>query len=119
LYQDDEVRSDAVHEFSINPDSPGEFDANGGWRDSDDESGLLGLCCTSFGARIQQKQRSGITAVWEWKVSDSFSMSVDGLFTGSMPRQSAITSPTMSRIRFSMRIPALHRWSDVSISDHW
>src|SRR5688572_22048942 len=27
VYQDTEVRSDAVHEFFINPDSPGEFDA--------------------------------------------------------------------------------------------
>ena len=72
VYQDSEVRSDAVQEFSINPDSPGEFDANGDGEISDDESGLLGLCCTSFGARIQQKQRSGITAVWQWKVSDQF-----------------------------------------------
>ena len=72
VYQDSEVRSDAVHEFSINPDSPGEFDANGDGEISDDESGLLGLCCTSFGARIQQKKRSGVTAVWQWQVTDNF-----------------------------------------------
>src|SRR5262245_41125583 len=29
VYQDTTDRSDAVHEFFINPDSPGEFDANG------------------------------------------------------------------------------------------
>ncbi len=45
------------------------------------ESDLLGLCCTSFGARIQQKERSGVTGVWQWDVSDSFRMTVDGLFT--------------------------------------
>ena len=52
IHQDTTVRSDAVHEFYVNPDSPGEFDANGDGVISDDESGLLGLCCTSFGARI-------------------------------------------------------------------
>lgn len=119
VYQDDEVRSDAVHEFSINPDSPGEFDANGDGEISDDESGLLGLCCTSFGARIQQKQRSGITAVWEWKVSDSFSMSVDGLFT-------RLKAPTVGYHQSYYVEDSIldedagtHRWSDVSISDHW
>ena len=56
VYQDTEVRSDAVHEFFITPDSPGEFDANGDGDISADESDLLGLCCTSFGARIQQKE---------------------------------------------------------------
>ena len=72
IYQDTEVRSDAVHEFYINPDSPGEFDADGDGDISAAESELLGLCCTSFGARIQQKERSGVTAVWQWHVSDSF-----------------------------------------------
>ena len=71
VYQDSEVRSDAVHEFSINPDSPGEFDANGDGEISADESDLLGLCCTSFGARIQQKQRTGVTAVWQWQAADN------------------------------------------------
>ena len=119
VYQDDKERSDAVEEFSINPDSPGEFDANGDGEISDDESGLLGLCCTSFGARIQQKQRSGITAVWEWKVSDRFSMSVDGLFT-------RLDAPTVGYHQSYYVEDSIldedtgtHRWSDVSISDHW
>ncbi len=81
VYQDSEVRSDAVHEFSINPDSPGEFDANGDGEISADEAGLLGLCCTSFGARIQQKKRTGVTAVWQWQASDNLTMTVDGMFT--------------------------------------
>ena len=72
IYQDTEVRSDAVHEFFVNPDSPGEFDADGDGRSLPAESDLLGLCCTSFGARIQQKERTGVTAVWQWEVADSF-----------------------------------------------
>src|SRR4029453_15225652 len=58
IYQDTTDRSDAVHEFFINPDSPGEFDANGDGQISAEESDLLGLCCISFGARVQDKQRS-------------------------------------------------------------
>jgi iron complex outermembrane receptor protein len=119
VYQDDEVRSDALQEFSINPDSPGEFDANGDGEISADESGLLGLCCTSFGARIQQKQRSGVTAVWQWKVSDSFSMSVDGMFT-------RLNAPTVGYHQSYYVEDSIldedtgtHRWSDVSIDDHW
>jgi len=42
IYQDVTDRSDAVHEFSINPDSPGEFDANNDGVISADESELLG-----------------------------------------------------------------------------
>jgi iron complex outermembrane receptor protein len=119
VYQDSEVRSDAVQEFSINPDSPGEFDADGDGNISDDESSLLGLCCTSFGARIQQKKRSGLTAVWQWKVSDRFSMSVDGLFT-------RLDAPTVGYhqsyyVEDSILDEGigLHRWSDVTIRDHW
>ncbi len=119
VYQDTEVRSDAVHEFFINPDSPGEFDANGDGAISEDESSLLGLCCTSFGARVQQKERSGVTAVWQWDVSDSFRMTVDGLFT-------RLDAPTVGYHQsFYVEDSILdedtgqHRWRDVSITDHW
>jgi iron complex outermembrane receptor protein len=119
VYQDTEVRSDAVHEFFINPDSPGEFDADGDGQISDAESSLLGLCCTSFGARVQQKERSGVTAVYQWQVSDAFSMTVDGLFT-------RLDAPTVGYhqsfyVEDSIldEDTGLHRWSDVSITDHW
>ena len=81
VYNDVDVRSDAVHEFSINPDSPGEFDANQDGQISADESDLLGLCCTSIGARIQQKERSAITGAFQWQVTDSFEMTFDALWT--------------------------------------
>jgi TonB-dependent receptor len=119
VYQDTEVRSDAVHEFFINPDSPGEFDADGDGDISEAESSLLGLCCTSFGARVQQKERSGVTAVYQWDVSDSFRMTFDGLFT-------RLDAPTVGYhqsfyVEDSILDEAtgLHRWSDVSITDHW
>ncbi|HTU66029.1 MAG TPA: TonB-dependent receptor [Steroidobacteraceae bacterium] len=118
-YQDVTDRSDAVQEFSVNPDSPGEFDANGDGEISADESNLLGLCCTSFGARVQKKQRSGATAVWQWQPSDSFTTSVDALFT-------RLDAPTVGYyesyyVEDSIldEDTGLHRWSDVSIRDHW
>ncbi|WP_129777651.1 TonB-dependent receptor [Peristeroidobacter soli] len=119
VYQDTEVRSDAVHEYFITADSPGEFDANGDGEISDSESDLLGLCCTSFGARIQQKKRSGVTAVWQWQVNDSFQMTVDGMFT-------RLDAPTVGYhqsyyVEDSIldEDTGLHRWSNVSIRDHW
>ena len=119
VYQDTEVRSDAVHEFYITPDSPGAFDANGDGDISADESDLLGLCCTSFGARIQQKERSGLTAVWQWQATDTFSMTVDGMFT-------RLDAPTVGYHQSYYVEDSIldedsgtHRWSDVSIRDHW
>ncbi len=119
VYQDTKVRSDAVHEFFITPDSPGEFDANGDGEISDAESDLLGLCCTSFGTRIQQKKRSGVTAVWQWQVNDGFQMTVDGMFT-------RLDAPTVGYhqsyyVEDSLldEDTGLHRWSNVSIRDHW
>jgi iron complex outermembrane receptor protein len=118
-YQDVTDRSDAVHEFYITPDSPGEFDANENGTIEGDESGLLGLCCTSFGARIQTKKRTGVTGVWQWKPNDSFSTSVDALFT-------RLDAPTVGYhqsyyVEDSIldEDAGLHRWSDVSIRDHW
>ncbi|HKR37225.1 MAG TPA: TonB-dependent receptor [Steroidobacteraceae bacterium] len=118
VYQDSEVRSDAVHEFSINPDSPGEFDANGDGEISDDESELLGLCCMSFGTRIQQKKRSGVTAVWQWQATDNLRISVDGMFT-------RLNAPTVGYHQSYYVEDSIlddegtHRWSDVTIRDHW
>lgn len=119
IYQDSEVRSDAVHEFGLNPDSPGEFDANGDGVISADESNLLGLCCTSFGARIQQKKRSGATGVFQWQLADNFRMTVDGLFT-------RLNAPTVGYhesfyVEDSILDEATgtHRWSNVDIRDHW
>jgi iron complex outermembrane recepter protein len=118
-YQDVTDRSDALQEFSINPDSPGEFDANEDGEISDEESGLLGLCCTSFGARVQKKQRTGVTGVWQWKPSETFSTSVDAMFT-------RLDAPTVGYhesfyVEDSIldEDTGLHRWSDVSIRDHW
>ncbi|WP_161827505.1 TonB-dependent receptor [Steroidobacter agaridevorans] len=119
VYQDTEVRSDAVHEFFITPDSPGEFDANGDGEISDAESELLGLCCTSFGTRIQERKRTGLTGVWQWQVNDAFQMTVDGMFT-------RLDAPTVGYhqsyyVEDSIldEDAGLHRWSNVSIRDHW
>ena len=119
VHQDTEVRSDAVHEFYITPDSPGAIDANGDGDISAAESDLLGLCCTSFGARIQQKQRSGVTGVWQWQPNDAFTMTLDGMFT-------RLDAPTVGYhqsyyVEDSIldEDAGVHRWSDVSIRDHW
>jgi iron complex outermembrane recepter protein len=118
-YQDVEVRSDAMHEFFVTPDSPHEFDADEDGVISPSETDLLGLCCISIGARVQQKERTGVTAMLQWTVNDSFSMSLDGLFT-------RLDAPTVGYhqsyyVEDSIldEETGLHRWSDVSIRDHW
>jgi len=119
VYQDSKERSDGVEEFYINPDSPGEFDADGDGTISPDESDLLGLCCVSFGSRIQDKKRAGITGTFQWQVSDTFEMTLDGLYT-------RLNAPTVGYHQSYYVEDAIldeetgqHRWSDVSIRDHW
>jgi TonB-dependent receptor len=118
VYQDTKVRSDAVQEFNVTPDSPGAIDANGDAEISEDESDLLGLCCTSFGTRIQKKERTGVTGVFQWQASDSFRMTVDGMFT-------RLDAPTVGYHQSYYVEDSIlddegtHRWSDVSIRDHW
>jgi TonB-dependent receptor len=119
VYGDTDVRSDAVQEFYITPDQPGQFDANGDGVISADESDLLGLCCTSFGTRIQSKQRSAVTAVLEWKPTDTVHLTLDGLFT-------RLDAPTVGYhesyyVEDSIldEETGLHRWSNVSIRDHF
>ena len=118
VYQDTKVRSDAVQEFNVTPDSPGAIDANGDGEISEDESDLLGLCCTSFGTRIQKKERTGVTGVFQWQATDSFRMTVDGMFT-------RLDAPTVGYHQSYYVEDSIlddegtHRWSDVSIRDHW
>ncbi|MGH8864010.1 MAG: TonB-dependent receptor, partial [Burkholderiales bacterium] len=76
-------------------------------------------CCTSIGARIQQKERSAITAAFQWQVTDSFDMTFDALWT-------SLDAPTVGYhesyyVEDSIldEETGLHRWSDVSIRDHW
>jgi len=118
-YQDVEVRSDAVHEFFVTPDTPFEIDADEDGTISPSETELLGLCCTSFGARIQQKERTGVTAMVQWAVNDSFEMSLDGMFA-------RLDAPTVGYHQSYYVEDSIldeetgqHRWSDVSIVDHW
>ncbi len=108
-----------MHEFSITPDSPGEFDANGDGEISDAESNLLGLCCTGFGTRIQQKKRSGRDGRVAMAGQRRISMTVDGMFT-------RLDAPTVGYhqsyyVEDSIldEETSLHRWSNVSIRDHW
>ena len=119
VYSDTEVRSDAVHEFYITPDQPGSIDANGDGEISADESDLLGLCCTSFGARIQQRERSAITGAVQWEPTDALKFTLDGLFT-------RLDAPTFGYHQsYYVEDTILdestgrHRWSNVSIRDHW
>ena len=119
VYGDTDVRSDAVQEFYVTADQPGQFDANGDGQISADESDLLGLCCTSFGTRIQTKKRSAITAALEWKPTDTIHLTVDGLFT-------RLDAPTVGYhesyyVEDSIldEETGTHRWSNVSIRNHW
>jgi TonB-dependent receptor len=119
VYGDTDVRSDAVQEFYITPDQPGQFDANNDGEISADESDLLGLCCTSLGTRVQTKKRSAVTAALEWTPTDTVHLTLDGLFT-------RLDAPTVGYFESYYVEDSIldeetgqHRWSNVSIRDHW
>ena len=120
IYQDTEVRSDAVHEFSLNPDSPGEFDADGDGDDLRRPKATCSACAAPASARASSRRSAAASpACGSGTSSDSFRMTVDGLFT-------RLNAPTVGYHQsFYVEDSILdedtgtHRWSDVSINDHW
>ncbi|MGB8691952.1 MAG: TonB-dependent receptor, partial [Steroidobacteraceae bacterium] len=113
------VRSDALDEFYVNPDSPGSFDANSDGNISADESNLLGLCCLSFGSRTQGKKRTAISGVLEWKPSETLHLTLDGLATRL--DATAVGNVQSYYVEDSIldETTGQHRWSNVTIRDHW
>ncbi len=106
VYQDTTVRSDAVHEFFITPDSPGEFDANGDGEISDAESELLGLCCTSFGTRIQEGSALASRPCGNGRSTMHSRCRWTACSRAWMRRPSVTTSRTTSKTPSSMRTRA-------------
>ncbi len=119
VYNDVNVRSDAMHEFYVTPDQPGAFDANEDGQISADESDLLGLCCTSVGARIQRKERAAVTGAFQWRVNDSFEMTLDGLWTRLDAPTTGYHQSYYVEDSILDEMTGTHRWSNVSIDDHW
>ena len=118
VYQDAEVRSDAVHD-STSTRILRRVRCQRRRHDFRGRERLAWPLLHGFGARIEQKQRSGVTAVYQWDVTDSFRMTVDGLFM-------RLHAPTVGYHQsFYVEDSILdettgqHRWSDVSIRDHW
>ncbi|MEK8030048.1 TonB-dependent receptor [Ideonella sp. DXS29W] len=105
------TRSDSVLDFTYNPDSPGEFDANGDHRITPDEQNLLGVCCVAFGAVEQKKQRTALSAAVEWKPTDDLRLTFDALGT-------RLDAPAIGYHQAYYVEHAEDRWSDVSIRDH-
>ena len=111
------ARSDALDEFYVNPDSPGEFDANNDGNITADESNLLGLCCLSFGSRTQDKKRTAFSGVLEWKPNDAVHLTLDGLVTRL--DATAVGNVQSYYVEDSILESGQHRWSNVQIRDHW
>ena len=111
VYAKQRTRSDSVLDFTYNPDSPGEFDANGDHQITPDEQNLLGVCCVAFGAVEQKKQRAALSAALEWKPSNSTKLTFDALGT-------RLDAPAIGYHQAYYVEHAEDRWSDVTIKDH-
>ena len=119
VYQDVEDRSDAVHEFFINPDSPGEFDADGDGEISDGRERPAGPVLhelrRAHSAEGAHRRHRPLAMAGQRR----FTMTVDGLFT-------RLDAPTVGYHQSYYVEDSIldedtgaHRWSDVSIRDHW
>lgn len=111
VYGTQRTRSDSVLDFTYNPDSPGEFDANGDHKITPDEQNLLGVCCVAFGAIEQKKQRAALSAALEWKPIDELRLTFDALGT-------RLDAPAIGYHQAYYVEHAEDRWSDVTIKDH-
>lgn len=111
VYASQRTRSDSLLDFTYNPDSPGELDANGDGRITPDEQNLLGVCCVAFGAIEQKKQRAALSAALEWKPTDDLRLTFDALGT-------RLDAPAIGYHQAYYVEHAEDRWSDVTIKDH-
>jgi iron complex outermembrane receptor protein len=111
VYASQRTRSDSLLDFTYNPDSPGEIDANGDGRITPDEQNLLGVCCVAFGAIEQKKQRTALSAALEWKPTDELRLTFDALGT-------RLDAPAIGYHQAYYVEHAEDRWSDVTIKDH-
>ncbi len=81
---------------------------------------MLGLCCTATVAESRRRSAAACASDWQWDVNDSFHVTVDGFFT-------RLDAPTVGYHRVLLHRglesldegTGLHRWSNVSITDHW
>ncbi|MCE4556985.1 TonB-dependent receptor [Pelomonas cellulosilytica] len=70
--------------------------------------GVLGTCCMTFGATLEQKKRSAANATFEWRPSAELKMTVDGLYT-------RLNSPQVGYRQAYYPQLGPGRWSDVKV----
>jgi TonB-dependent receptor len=104
------VRTDSLGYQTYNPDAPGSYDVNGDGVIGPGESNLLAPCCISFGSVFEEKKRAALSGAFEWKVSPTFKMTVDGLAT-------RLDSPQVGYQQSYYVENAPGRWSDVVVKD--
>ena len=111
VYSDKTVRTDSLNYQTYNPDSPGSYDVNANGQLSADEENLLGSCCVAFGSVFEKKKRYAVSGVYQWAPSDTFTMTVDALFT-------RLNSPQVGYSQAYYVESAQGRWSDVVVKNH-
>jgi iron complex outermembrane receptor protein len=69
---------------TIRSDGLGELYYAQGWPETihgEDSSDKISPCCYSVGSWIEDKQRTGVNATFQWQLNDEVLMTFDGLFT--------------------------------------
>lgn len=77
-YSDKTVRSDALKGIWYNQDWPSADDLG---IDIGDAPYLASTCCTGYGTAIEEKKRWALSGSLQFKPSDDFEMTIDGMFT--------------------------------------
>jgi len=76
VVSDIKTRTDALNYNTYDPNNPGS------WPPSDPNGQpVVGECCISFGSIIDEKKRTALSGTFEWRPSETFSLTADGMYT--------------------------------------
>jgi TonB-dependent receptor len=76
VYSDTKTRTDALNYNTFDANNPGTWPPG-----VDGAPAVVAECCISFGSVVDRKKRSAVSATLEWKPSENWHATLDGLYT--------------------------------------
>lgn len=76
---------------------------------------VIGLCCIQFGSVVDRKERIAVTTTLEWQPSDTFHVTLDGMYTKLHDPQVAYNQSYYPDFTYDAN--GLPEWSDVTVQN--
>jgi iron complex outermembrane receptor protein len=117
VYSDTRYRTDSLNYASYDPGAPGVWPPRPN-PDADIPPGAvpaIGLCCIQFGSVVDRKKRLALTGTLEWRPSDRFRVTLDGMYTRLRDPQVAYNQSYYPNFTYDQN--GEPEWSNVTVKD--